>query len=201
MSEIIKFKDKYGASRKGIMFECSHCKKDYIRRVDRINTTSKVYCSRKCAEKSRKLGRMVSLCCAYCDKSFEKDSHDMKKSKSGLRFCSKRCMDTAKRGESVLNFKSSLYNGGRGSYRRIAYSNYDHKCMDCNLSFKPLLTIHHVDGNRKNNSLDNLEVLCRNHHNMRHMKLKNGVWVRGKKDLTPRHLLKKVRESVENKLN
>jgi len=32
------------------------------------------------------------------------------------------------------------------------------------------LVVHHIDGDRSNNALDNLTVLCHNHHSDRHAK-------------------------------
>jgi len=55
-----------------------------------------------------------------------------------------------------------------GDYRTHALRKYGEKCsnLDCNLTLKgieikkSMLDVHHKDGDRSNNSLTNLEVLC-----------------------------------------
>jgi len=46
----------------------------------------------------------------------------------------------------------------------------EHKCESCNLSDwlgKPIpLELHHIDGDRKNNCIDNLQLLCLNYHGL-----------------------------------
>ena len=52
----------------------------------------------------------------------------------------------------------------------------DHrKCVDCGISERSLrkrLSIHHVDGNKKNNTMDNLISLCLSCHYKRELSLK-----------------------------
>lgn len=52
--------------------------------------------------------------------------------------------------------------------RLIKENIFEHKCMSCNLRKwlnQPVpLELHHIDGNRKNNNLVNLQLLCPNCH-------------------------------------
>jgi hypothetical protein len=53
--------------------------------------------------------------------------------------------------------------------KRLLKENYkDYKCENCNLEIwlnKPIpLELHHLDGNRYNNALENLQLLCPNCH-------------------------------------
>lgn len=52
--------------------------------------------------------------------------------------------------------------------RLIKEGYFTHKCNECNLSIwrnkKISLELHHIDGNHKNNQLDNLTLLCPNCH-------------------------------------
>jgi 5-methylcytosine-specific restriction endonuclease McrA len=41
-------------------------------------------------------------------------------------------------------------------------------CSKCGIDDTRVLTVHHKDGNRKNNRFDNLEWLCRNCHYIVH---------------------------------
>lgn len=77
-------------------------------------------------------------------------------------------------------------------YRELAKKNLDWKCNKCGKSegevkvegknggsnFTNGLIVHHIDFNRSNNDLSNLEVLCHSCHNSRHRRTKGmkGVW-------------------------
>lgn len=51
------------------------------------------------------------------------------------------------------------------TYRRYAIAKYGHKCQRCGWDKVPeVLMVHHRDGDRSNNSYENLEVLCPNCH-------------------------------------
>ena len=43
------------------------------------------------------------------------------------------------------------------------------KCNNCSISDKRVLIVHHRDGDRKNNSIENLERLCCNCHAIAHV--------------------------------
>jgi len=66
-------------------------------------------------------------------------------------------------GELNNNWKN-----GSGAYRRIAYKKYGYICNKCGITNKKVLLVHHKDRNRKNNNIDNLEILCRNCHTLEH---------------------------------
>lgn len=50
------------------------------------------------------------------------------------------------------------YKDGISNYRQKAFEKYGRKCSKCG-SIKNLM-VHHIDGNRHNNNLSNLRVLC-----------------------------------------
>jgi hypothetical protein len=54
-----------------------------------------------------------------------------------------------------------------------------------------LLCVHHIDRNRENNSLENLEVVCGSCHMKRHLAFneKKNRWVYRPKFITPRDKL------------
>lgn len=69
----------------------------------------------------------------------------------------------------------SLANSSPSSYRRVAFKNYDWKCCVCGYedfkdlqytkghnSFKypVILDVHHIDGDRTNNDVNNLCIVC-----------------------------------------
>ena len=51
-------------------------------------------------------------------------------------------------------------------YREIGLENFGHKCVVC--QYEEDVDVHHIDGNRLNNALENLTVLCPNHHRVVH---------------------------------
>jgi hypothetical protein len=50
---------------------------------------------------------------------------------------------------------------GKRNYRRRAIAKYSAKCAICGYSkMRRMLDVDHIDGNRSNNLLSNLQVLC-----------------------------------------
>jgi DNA-directed RNA polymerase subunit RPC12/RpoP len=69
------------------------------------------------------------------------------------------------------------WNGGTSKYKEIKLSSMDtYKCERCNKDLNQFIgkgrngmwCIHHKDYNRKNPSLDNLELLCKRCHQLEH---------------------------------
>lgn len=156
--------------------------------MDRIYGKQK-YCSPKCSSKAQ--CNKIKLNCNFCEKEFEISPSKLKKSKSGLHFCSRECKDLAQSIDySILKIKH--YDNGSACYRTKAFRHKDNECEDCGESQKFMLIVHHINGDRTNNSLDNLEILCRNCHTKRHLKLEKGHLVYDSKCLTNRDLLNTI---------
>lgn len=60
------------------------------------------------------------------------------------------------------------YKTGIGNYNRIALIHYKKVCNRCNSTEK--LLVHHINENRNDNNLKNLEVLCKRCHQNHHCK-------------------------------
>lgn len=54
----------------------------------------------------------------------------------------------------------------RVNYRRLAFGQYDQMCAHCGFGIPSVLEVAHVDGNRQNNEIKNLVILCPNCHKM-----------------------------------
>ncbi len=63
------------------------------------------------------------------------------------------------------SYKNYKYDANKvmNEYRKLAIDAYGYQCLDCKSS-EGMLDVHHLDGDRENNELDNLCVLCRNCH-------------------------------------
>ncbi len=71
-------------------------------------------------------------------------------------------------GKSHANWK-----GGESAYKNILIkSRVPQICRLCKTKDKRILTVHHVDLNRKNNDVENLTWLCHNCHHLVHHDIK-----------------------------
>ncbi len=55
---------------------------------------------------------------------------------------------------------------GRVNYRKLAFGHYPPICAFCGLGIPEVLEVAHVDGDRSNNDIDNLVILCPTCHKM-----------------------------------
>lgn len=95
----------------------------------------------------------VHLKCDFCGKDIYKYVSDVKK----WNFCSSACRDNKlkKPWEELSPSKRER------NYRAFALSQKKNECACCGYKeHVRLLDVHHIDGNRKNNALENLIVLC-----------------------------------------
>ena len=50
----------------------------------------------------------------------------------------------------------------RVNYRKLAFAHYDPLCAHCGFGISSILEVAHIDGNRQNNDVANLVILCPN---------------------------------------
>ena len=184
----------YGTRRRGKKSICKQCREEFI---DRLKGTKK-FCSKKCA--SRAATNRIDLVCELCGISFERAMSNLSNSKSGLYFCSRKCKEKAQK----LDTKQSKFKAIRPSHYGLGNGKYDYRarlfeqnkdrleCVGCRETKMYLLTAHHIDGNRNNNLLNNLEIVCHNCHAKRHMKYEKDVWRWDLHSLTSRDKLKEL---------
>ena len=139
-----------------IKTKCENCGQVFYKRKH-IKTK---FCSKNCQYANQR----ITLICdnPFCNKTFIRTKSDLVRSKSGLYFCSRECKDYAQRLESgVEEIHPSHYGNGAYNYRVKAFRELPNKCNFCGYSeMKKMLDVHHKDGNRSNNVIDNLEILC-----------------------------------------
>jgi len=59
----------------------------------------------------------------------------------------------------------------RVNYRKLAFSHHDPLCAHCGFGVPAVLEVAHLDGDRSNNDVSNLAVLCPNCHKMHDLDL------------------------------
>lgn len=126
------------------------------------------YCSKRCQIDHRIRITNVECTCSSCGKRFLKQQSSLKNSKHGVYFCSRVCKNKAQRMDTPdAGISPPHYGTGSGlnRYRSMALRAYGETCSnpDCPVGKDiptKMLDVDHIDGDRSNNELDNLQVLC-----------------------------------------
>lgn len=148
--------------------KCKICNKEFYVKPSHQKLGYGKYCSKGCKFLGQRKGKYVL--CETCDKEVWKMPKDLKGSKSGKFFCSKKCQ-TLWRNKKFSGPLHQNWQGGEYTYYRIMKENNVLQiCKRCLIKDKRVLIIHHLDCNRKNNKVDNLVWLCRNCHYLVHNK-------------------------------
>lgn len=121
----------------------------------------------KAYKQTPKYKRIIKIC-PVCSNSFETlENHKREKTT-----CSYACSNTYFRSKE----KHPNYTTGVGSYRNKILKI---KCNRCEYKDIPeILQIHHIDRNRANNCITNLEVLCPNCHCIEHYVKQDGIYTK-----------------------
>lgn len=117
------------------------------------------YCSKDCRYKYNR----VTVSCSYCSADIKTTPSNLKKSKTGFHFCNNDCKYAA-----VASPKIKYSTGippkktTKNTYRRhMLRECHDPKCIRCGYKEHiKLLDVDHIDGNRNNNNISNLQLLC-----------------------------------------
>lgn len=153
-----------------MLIKCKQCEKEFEASNRKINEATKknapLFCSKECVNEHK--SNKVKCTCAKCGKELLKLPSDIKNSKHGNVFCDKSCAcsfnNTTHRSlENNPNWKGGCFDKS-DKYAKEAFRYYISKCTICQLDTKACLQVHHIDLDRKNGDLDNLIILCANHH-------------------------------------
>jgi hypothetical protein len=146
---------------------CTICKKAIYRRPSQIKATKgKIYCSLTCNGISCRKEKPCLICGKIILAGLNKKTCSRScanKSREGIRYKIGRPRDKA---ELFRNLKLKLLKKKGKKCGRCTYNKYE------------ILQVHHKDRNRKNNKLDNLELICPNCHYEEHFYKKS--WLKNK---------------------
>ena len=138
-------------------------------------------CSHKCSSvllwKEKRVKTKVNIDCPICHKSFSAAPSQIKINKNKLKFCSRKCKHNAmKQGLAKWGFKKLYKDLGSNPRKRIMIEGrrvYEHRhLMEIKLGRKLQRNecVHHINGNCKDNSIENLQVLSNKEHMRLHKK-------------------------------
>lgn len=165
------FKSKQGhRPRKGSYFICETCGDEF-------------YLCPSFIRQHEKHGSKIRFCSMKCyDKTGDKNPFHGKKhtTESKNKMSENPNRPKFQRGENNPNFlrygSESSYIGKTDVWWRKKLLKEIGECEKCGLKDKRILTIHHKDRNKENNTRENLILLCWNCHNLDHYKSKTGAY-------------------------
>lgn len=160
---------------------CDYCNQSYLADTRYLNRGQGRYCSQRCSAIDVGLKNRVThepnLECAWCGTAFYRRASSWPNSKSGLFFCCRSHKDQAQRIGGLEEIQPDHYGTITVGYRNLAFRAYPHCCAVCGYDKHPeILQVNHKDVNRKNNLVENLEILCPNCHEEFHFTTQTGKW-------------------------
>lgn len=132
-------------------------------------TRQKQFCSNQCANQYIGNERKEKRYCIVCGSEIKT---------SAVKYCSTQCQQKNIKEKYIKRWKENLEDGLKGEYqisnhiRNYLFEKYNNKCSKCGWSeINPFtgkipLEVEHIDGNYRNNSEDNLTLLCPNCHSL-----------------------------------
>lgn len=162
-----------------VLRPCDYCQVEYLADSRYLKRDQGKYCSRSCSSKhTHQLNKPEpNVICANCGIAFYKSESKKKGSSSGLYFCARDCKDHAQRIGGIEAIQPPHYGTTLQDYRELAFRNYPHECHKCGYNkYKDVLEVNHIDCDRSNNSVENLEILCPTCHTEYHFLTKTGSW-------------------------
>lgn len=156
---------------------CPVCNKEFKALLKEHNRGNANFCSISCSSRRRKKVHEDNVSCALCNKSFYIIPSKLQNSKSGLYFCCREHKDQAQRIGGIKEIQPTHYNNGIHNYRAIAFRCLPNECCRCGYKKHPqVLHIHHIDKNRSNNVIENLQIMCPLCHEELHFFDRSGRW-------------------------
>lgn len=145
---------------------CKVCSKEFETKAYFIKRGQGQFCSLDCYRSTFQKGKTVV--CTTCRAAVYRTAQQLRRSKSKLHFCSKSCQ-TVWRNKVFSGEKHKLWKNGESTYRKLLErAKRPLNCARCKMNDPRVLAAHHVDGNHRNNKLENLMWLCHNCHLLVH---------------------------------
>lgn len=149
-----------------VIVDCKICNTKFYVKPSWLKIGYGIYCSARCQHLARRNGKFVE--CFTCKKEIYKSKEKLSRSKSGKYFCSKSCQ-TIWRNSEYVGSKHPNWKTGNSSYKSILDREGRKKiCVLCETKDKRVLSVHHIDKNHLNNTVENLAWLCHNCHHLVH---------------------------------
>ena len=143
---------------------CEFCGIEFNKPPSAIKKTKQNFCSRRCFGNSSR--NKIEFDCLNCGKHDSYNPSQDKYYKGNGKYCSKKCRYAyyKKNPESVPNFKGGHIDSA--GYRRIRGQREHRLVMEEHLGRKLAESehVHHIDGNKSNNSLINLVIIPNSEH-------------------------------------
>ena len=145
-----------------MIVECTNCGIGFNKKPSEMAKSGNNFCTRKCMGEFS--SKKIVVECGVCHKEIERTPRDIALATTGSCYCSRSCTAVAS------NYpESKQYKGGVSTYRVRALKEYGEVCNRCGYVDVPkILQVHHINHDRSNNKLENLEVLCPNCHAIEH---------------------------------
>lgn len=149
------------------LVKCRICKKRFYVKPRYLKLGWGKFCSKKCQFKGQEKGKWFN--CANCGRKVYKPRAEIKKSRSKNFFCDKKCHCIWENKNNRSYENAVNWAGGESVYRLILErSGRARICNNCKIMDKRVIVVHHIDRDRKNNKINNLQWLCRNCHYLVH---------------------------------
>ena len=143
-----------------VMVKCDNCGDVFEKPLKFYNLSKKLNAKQFCTRDCYLQYHRVNVVCDNCGKSFTRQRN---LNNNGHNFCGHSCANSFNNALKI-GTNSRNYVNGKSSYRKLAFSMFEHKCAICGYDDKRILEVHHIDGNRTHNNISNLIILCPNCH-------------------------------------
>ena len=139
------------------------------------------------------------LVCLNCSSEFLRAEYDIRRGRN--KFCSRKCSFEYHRGEHSSTYKGGWINSSGYKKQMIDGKEfYEHRLVveeDLGRKLESHEDVHHIDGNKLNNTIDNLKVLSKREHTIIH----DRVGVRNNKTKLSEDQVLQIRELHMTGLN